>query len=169
MVGSSLMTNGWAQKGGTVRHTSKTVASMQVQEESGFSVTFVSLSDGANVAGQHSLDLGSVSYAAHSQNPDVQVRDLPDRLVVSTNIGLAVQGKAGHLANVTLLAALAFPDAAHVLRLDGVKLATTTQVIQAQVTVNKTSAHRLEIEIPTALTEKDAAVHNSIIFQVVPN
>jgi hypothetical protein len=29
--------------------------------------------------------------------------------------------------------------------------------------------HRLEIEVPTSLTEKNSQLHNAIIFQVIPN
>ena len=169
MVGSSLMTNGWAQKGGTAKHTSKAVVNMQAQAAGGLSLSFVSLSDGASVTGQRALDLGSVSYAGRSRNANMQVRALADRLVVSTRLGLAVQDPSGHYASATLLGSLAYPDTAHVLWLDGVRLATTPQVIQGQIPVNKTSAHHLEIEVPTSLPEKDATVHNSIIFQVVPN
>lgn len=169
MVGSSLMTNGWGQKGGTVRHTSKTVLTMQSESGGGLSVSFVSLSDGASLAGQGGLDLGNVSYATHSQGANVQVRAATDRLVVSTKLGIAVQDPTGHFSRATLLASLAYPDALHVLWLDGVRLETTPQVVQGQVPVNKTTAHRLEIDVPTSLSEKDAAVHNSIIFQVVPN
>lgn len=169
MVGSSLMTNGWGQKGSTARHTSKTVLNMQSEGAGGLSVTFVSLSDGAALAGKSALDLGSVAYATHSKSPNVQVRAVTNRLVVSTQLGIAVQDATGHSSRATLLASLAYPDAFHVLWLDGVKLETTPQVVQSQVPVNKTSAHRLEIDVPTSLSEKDAALHNSIIFQVVPN
>jgi hypothetical protein len=169
MVGSSLMTNGWAQKGGTAKHSSKAVVNMQAQGAGGLSVSFVSLPDGAGMAGQRALDLGSVSYAGRPRTANVQARPLADRLVVSTKLGLAVQDPSGHCSSATLLVSLAYPDPAHVLRLDGVRLATTPQLIQGQMPVGKTSAHRLEIEVPTSLTEKDAGVHNSIIFQVVPN
>lgn len=169
MVGSSLMTNGWAQKGSTASHTSKPVVNMKAQGAGGLSVSFVGLSDGAGMAGQHALDLGSVSYASRSRTANVQLQALADRLVVSTRLGIAVQDPTGHFSRATLLASLAYPDSTHILWLDGIRLATTPQVVQAQVPVNKTSAHRLQIEVPTSLPEKDAAVHNSIIFQVVPN
>jgi hypothetical protein len=169
MVGSSLMTNGWGQKGGTANHTSKTVINMRSEVAGGLSVSFVSLPDGAGLAGQHALDLGSVSYTAQSKNSNVQIRAVADRLVVSTQLGIAVQDSSGHFSSATLLASLAYPETLHVLWLDGMRLETTPQVVEGRVPVNKTSAHRLEIEVPTSLSEKDAAVHNSIIFQVVPN
>lgn len=169
MVGSSLMTNAWAQKGGTAKHTSKPVLNMQSQGAGGISVSFVSLSDGAGVAGQHELNLGRVSYASRSQTANVQIKALADRFLVSTRLGVAIQDPSGHFASATLSASLAYPETAHILRLDGVRLTTTPQVVQALVPLNKTSAHRLEIEVPTSLTEKDAALQNSIIFQVIPN
>lgn len=142
---------------------------MQTQQTGALTVSFVSLSEGSNGTGQHALDLGNVSYAARPKNPNVQVRNFSDRFVVSTIFGLSVQAPGGHFGSATLSATLAFPDRCHVLRLDGVKLTTGPQVVQAGIPVNKTSSHRLEIEIPTSLTEKDSAVSNSIIFQVVPN
>jgi hypothetical protein len=169
MVGSSLMTDGWAQSKGTAKHTSKTVVNMQAQQAGGISVAFVSLSDGISLAGQHSLDLGTVSYASLPRNPNVQVRSFSDRFVVSTKVGLSLQDPTRHVATATLLAALAYPDSAHVVWLDGVRLGTTPQVVQGQVPLGKTSAHKLEIEVPTSLTEKNAELHNTIIFQVVPN
>lgn len=169
MVGSSLMTNGWAQKGGMANHTSKTVVNMQTESAGGLSVSIVSLSDGASVAGQRLLDLGRVSYAGRTRTPGVQSKALADRLVVSTGLGLVVQGSSLHVASASLMASLVYPEPSHVLWLDGVRLTITPQVIQRQIPVNKTSAHRLEIEVPTSLPEKDAGIHNSIIFQVVPN
>jgi hypothetical protein len=142
---------------------------MQAEGAGGLSVSFASLSDGASVDGQRTLDLGNVSYAVHRPTSHVQVRALSDRLVVSTQLGLAIQSPTGHFASAMLSASLAYPDPAHVLWLDGVRLETTPQVVQGQVPVNRTTAHRLEIEVPTSLTEKNAGVHNSIIFQVVPN
>jgi len=169
MVGSSLMTNGWAQKGSTAKHTSKAVLNMQVQPGGGISVAFVGLPDGAGVTGQHAMDLGTVSYSNHSRTANVQVRAITDCLVVSTKIGLSLQDPSRQFANATLLASLVHYDSAHVLWLDGVRLGTTPQVIQGHVPVGKTSAHRLEIEVPTSLTERNAGLQNSIIFQVVPN
>jgi hypothetical protein len=163
------MTNGWAQKGGTAIHTSKAVVNMQSQAAGGLSLSFVSLPDGANVDGQRLMDLGHVSYAGRSRTPNVQTQAMSDRLVVSTKLGLIVQDSSLHFAMASLLASLAYPDSTHVLWLDGVRLTLTPQIVQGQMPVNKTSVHRLEIEVPTSLPEKDAAVHNSIIFQVVPN
>lgn len=150
-------------------HTSKAVVNMQTQAAGGLSLSFVSLSDGASVAGQHSLDLGRVSYSGRSRVQNVQTRAMADRLVVSTMIGLMAQDSSLHFAHASLLASLAYPDSTHALWLDGVRLTLTPQIVQGQMPVNKPSAHRLEIEVPTSLPEKDAAVHNSIIFQVVPN
>ena len=170
VVGSSLiMTDGWAQTRGTPKSTSKTVLNMQSQATGGISVAFVSLPDGISVTGQHAVDLGTVSYSNHSRTANLQVRTLGDRMVVSAKLGLALQDPSSHIASATLLASLAYPDSGHVLWLDGIRLGITPQVIQGQLPVGKTSSHRLEIEVPTSLTEKNAGLQNSIIFQVVPN
>lgn len=145
------------------------MVNMQTQSEGGLTVAFVDLPGGADVAGQHGLNLGSVSYAGHPRSSNVQVRTSTDRFVVSANLGLSVQDSSRRFSTASLLVALAYPEPAHVLWLDGVRLTTALQMVQGRVPVGKTSAHRLEIEVPTSLTEKDAAVHNSIIFQVIPN
>lgn len=165
------MIDGWARQknASAVRHPSKATVSMQAQGAGGISVSFVSLPDGASVAGQRVLDLGAVSYSKISRTANVQVQTLADRFVVSTRVGLSLQDATHHFATATLLASLAYPDAAHVLRLEGVRLGPTPQVIQGRAPVGKTSAYRLEIEVPTSLTEKNAELHNAIIFQVVPN
>lgn len=142
---------------------------MQAQGTGGISVSFVSLPDGANMAGQGVLDLGPVSYSRVSRSANVQLQTLADRFIVSTKVGVALQDATHHFATATLLASLAYPDSGHVLRLDGVRLSRVPQVIQGRAPVGKTSGYRLEIEVPTSLTEKNAELHNAIIFQVVPN
>jgi len=153
---------------GTAKHASKAVVNMQTQASGGISVAFVSLADGAGVTGR-TMDLGTVAYYGYSRAANVQVRALKDRLVVSTKLGLVLQDPSQQFTRATLLASLAYPDPVHVLWLDGVRLGTTPQVIQAQAPVGKTSAHRLEIEVPTSLTERNSGLQNSIVVQVVPN
>jgi hypothetical protein len=169
LFGSSLVTDGWTQAKGTGSRTSKTVVNMKVQQEGGLTVAFVDLPDGPNITGKRALDLGNVSYAGHPRGTNVQVKASADRFVVSAKFGLMVQDPSQHVAGATVLIALAYPDLSHVLWVDGVRLTTALQAIPGRFPVGKTSAHRLEIEVPTSLTEKDAAVHNSIIFQVIPN
>jgi hypothetical protein len=169
LFGSSLVTDGWTQGKGTPSHTSKTVVNMKAQQEGGLSVAFVDLPDGPNITGKRALDLGSVSYAGNPRGTNVQVKPSTDRFVVSAKFGLMVQDPSQQIAGATLMVALAYPDHAHVLWVDGVRLTTALQAIPGRFPVGKTSAHRLEIEVPTSSTEKDAAIHNSIIFQVIPN
>lgn len=169
LFGSSLVTDGWTQAKGTGSRTSKTVINMKTQEAGGLSVAFVDLPDGPNITGNRALDLGNVSYTGHPQGTKVQVKPLADRFVVSAKFGMLVQDPSQHVSSATLMVALAYSDSSHALWLDGVRMSTALQTIPGICTVGKISAHRLEIEVPTSLTEKDAAVHNSIIFQVIPN
>ena len=172
VLGSSLTATGQAQKKSAPRHTSAPVR-MQAQVTGSISVTFASLPGSAplapGTAGQGSLDLGQVAYGAGSRASNVEVRTLKDRIIVSTRFGLALQDTSGHFASASVLASLAYPDSARVLRLDGVRLSTVPQLIQGQARLGVTSSHRLEIEVPAALTEKDAQLHNAILFQVIPN
>jgi hypothetical protein len=169
LFGSSLVTDGWTQAKGTASHTSKTVVNMKAQQEGGLTVAFVDLPDGPSIAGKRALDLGNVCYAGHPRGSNVQLRPSTDRFVVSARFGLMIQDPSQHVDGATLLVALAYPDPLHVLWMDGVRLTTALQAMPGRYPVGKTSAHRLEIEVPTSLTEKDAAVHNSIVFQVIPN
>jgi hypothetical protein len=97
------------------------------------------------------------------------VRHLRDRFIVTTRFGLSIQDPTLHFASASVLASLAVPAFGHILWLDGVRLGTIPQVIQGQIRIGPTSSHRLEIEVPTSLTEKNAQLHNAIIFQVIPN
>jgi hypothetical protein len=142
---------------------------MSAQASGGLSVAIVGLSDGARIDGGRSLDLGTVSYGGSSRNQNVEVRSAGGRIVVSTSVGLSLQDPSRHLSAATLLASQALPESAYVLWLDGVRLTTVPQIIEAGVPVGKTSVHRLQIDVPGSLTEKSPGLHNSILFQVVPN
>ena len=146
---------------------------LQAQEAGAISVSFTGLPDGAPLApgspGQRLLDLGAVSAGAGSRTPNVQVRRLKDRLVVATRFGLNIQDPARHFVTATIMASLAYPDYNHAVWLDGVKLSTAPQIVQGQAPVGGASAHRLEIEVPDTLTEKNSGLNNAIIFQVMPN
>jgi len=169
LVGSSLVTDGWTQAKGTGSRNSKTVINMKTQQEGGLTVAFVDLPDGPGITGKRVLDLGNVSYAGHARGANVQVKTAGDRLVVSAKFGVMVQDPSQHVSGATLMVALAYPDSSHVLWMDGIRLTTALQALPGRFPVGKTSAHRLEIEVPASLTEKDAALHNSIVVQVIPN
>ena len=173
LFGSSLMTDGWAQSKGASKRTSSTVLSMKSQSEGTISVNFISAPDGAaltgGASGQRSLNLGTVSQAGGAQTANVQVQQLPGRFIVSTRFGLSIESGSQHAASATVLAALAVPDPAYTFRLDGITLQTVPQLLQGQARTGTTVMHRLEIEVPTSLTEKNSQLHNAIIFQVIPN
>jgi hypothetical protein len=166
------MTDGRAQRKSTSKRTS-TAISMKSETEGAISVNFISAPDGAaltgGTSGQRSLNLGTVSHAGGSKSASVQVQKLPGRFVVATRFGLSIQSGSQHTSSATILAALAVPDPAYTFRLDGVTLATTPQLVQGQARIGTTSTHRLEIEVPTSLTEKNSQLHNAILFQVIPN
>ena len=169
LIGSSLVTGGWAQK----KRTSGTVLNMQAQGSGSLSVQFVAAPDGAALAGgtsgQRSLNLGSVSYNTGSRMANVQTRSMQGRFVVSTKFGLQIQDSSRQFSSATVLAAVAFPSPAYTVRLDGLKLETIPQLIQGQARIGLILQHRLEIEVPTSLTEKNSEIQNAIVFQVIPN
>ena len=161
--------NGLAQGKAQVRPAPKAVVNMAAQGAGGLSLAIVDLGDGIKAAGRGTLDLGAVSYGSSSRSANVEVRSSAGHMVVSTKVGLSLKDPAGHLTAATLLASQVLPESAYVLRLDGIRLTTTPQIIQSRVLVGQISAHRLEIEVPGSVTEKNPGLHNSIIFQVVPN
>jgi hypothetical protein len=172
LFGSSLMTDGWAQRKGASQRTSSAI-SMKSATEGTISVSFVSAPDGAalsgGASGQRSLDLGPVSLSGGAQAPNVQVQKLPGRFVVATKFGLSIQDGSQHSATATVLAALAVPDPSFTFRLDGITLQPAPQLLQDQARVGSTFIHRLEIDVPVSLTEKNSQLHNAIIFQIIPN
>jgi hypothetical protein len=165
------MTDGWAQRKSATKRTSSAV-SMKSETEGAISVSFVSAPDGAalsgGTSGQRSLNLGAVSHTG-AQTANVQVQKLPGRFVVSTRFGLTIQAGSQTATTAAVMAALTVPDPAYTFRLDGITLQTVPQLLQGQARTGTTVMHRLEIEVPTSLTEKNSQLHNAIIFQVVPN
>jgi hypothetical protein len=172
LFGSSLITGGWTQSKSTAKRTSTAIA-MKSESEGAISVNLLSAPDGAALAGgtsgQRSLNLGTVSHAGGAQTANVQVQKLPGRFVVSTRFGLSIQSGSQHAASATVLASLAIPDPAYTFRLDGITLQAVPQMLQGQARIGAPIMHRLEIEVPTSLTEKNSQLHNAIIFQVIPN
>jgi hypothetical protein len=113
--------------------------------------------------------LGTVSHAGGAQTANVHTQKLPGRFVVSTRFGLSIQAGSQTATTAAVLAALTIPDPAYTFRLDGITLQTVPQLLQGQARTGTTVMHRLEIEVPTSLTEKNSQLHNAIIFQVIPN
>ncbi|HEU4416312.1 MAG TPA: hypothetical protein VFT65_16105 [Candidatus Angelobacter sp.] len=173
LLGSSLITDGWTQRKTPAKRASSTALSMQSQSQGAISVSFVSAPDGAalngGASGQRSLNLGTVSRASGAQSANVQVQQFSGHFLVSTRFGLNVQDGSQHATSATILAALAVPDANYTFRLDGVTLETQPQLVQGQARVGSTFMHRLEIDVPASLTEKNSQLHNAIIFQIIPN
>ena len=160
--------NGLAQNRTPAKPIAKAVVNMAAQSAGGLSLTIVNPS-GGRTAGGGALDLGSVSYGSAARRSNVDVRSSAGQMVVSTRLGLSLVDPAGHIGAATLLACLALPETSYVLRMDGVRLTTTPQIVQSRIPVGKISSHQLEIEVPGSVTEKSPGLHNSIIFQVVPN
>ena len=172
LFGSSLMTGGWAQRKSAVKRTSSAI-SMKSASEGAISVSFVSAPDGAaltgGTSGQRGLNLGTVSLAGGAQTANVQMQKLPGRFVVSTRFGMRIQAGSQTSTTAAVLAALTVPDPAYTFRLDGITLQTVPQLLQGQARTGTIVMHRLEIEVPTSLTEKNSQLNNAIIFQVIPN
>jgi hypothetical protein len=173
VIGSSLVTDGWAQRASAGKHTSPTVLVMRSQTTGSLSVNFSNSPGGAHLAGgtsgQGTLDLGKASYAGGAFTSNVNISKSHDRFTVSTSFGLNIQTNSSSTATATVMAGLAAPERGFILRLDGVTLGTTPQIVQGQTKLGTPTEHRLEIDVPTTLTEKDSQLHNAILFQVIAN
>jgi len=173
LFGSSLVTDGWAQRKGSGKSTSTAAVSMKSQTQGAIAVNFVSAPDGAALtggsSGQRNLDLGAVSHFGGTHAANVQVQKFAGHFVVTTRFGMSIQPGSQNATTATVLAALAIPDPVFIFRLDGIMLATTPQMLQSQARIGTTITHRLEIEVPASITEKSSQLHNAIIFQIIPN
>ena len=173
VLGSSLITDGWAQRKVPSKRTSAPL-NLQTQAAGSVSVELIAAPDGPSLSGspsgQQALDIGPVSYGAGARGGSVQVdRRGGQHFVVRAKFGLRIQDKSLRFSSATLLASIAYPDPVFNLWVDGVKMATTPQIIQPQARLGSVVAHRLEIEVPVSATEKNAQLRNAILFQVVPN
>ena len=146
---------------------------MRKQTEGAISIGFAGITRGSQAGregnGYGTLDIGTVSYAIGAKSPHTQVHRLTDRLVVTTEFRLGIADNSLHAASAMLLAATAYPESVYTVSVDGVRLQATPQMVQPDVPLGRTSVHRLQIEIPNTVTEKDSQFHNSIVFQVIPN
>jgi hypothetical protein len=173
LIGFSLATGGWAQRKSLANRTSSAALNMQSQGQGALSVAFVAAPDGAaltgGTSGQSVLNLGAVSYSSSPRIANVQMRSLEGCFVVATKFGLNIQDPSRRYSSAAVLVSMAHPDPSFIFRLDGMKLETSPQVIQGQVQLGTTFQHRLEIEVPTSVTERNSQLQNAIIFQVIPN
>jgi hypothetical protein len=146
---------------------------MRKQTEGAISIGFAGITRGTQAGreavGYGTLDLGLVSYGVGAKSPHTRVRRLADRLIVTTEFGLTIADNSLHAASAMLLAATAYPENVYTVSVDGVRLQSTPQMVQPNVPLGRTSLHRLQIEIPNTVTEKDSQFHNNIVFQVIPN
>jgi hypothetical protein len=171
VIGSSLVSDGWAQRSASAKRAS-TVVTMRSQSQGTLAVSFANAPDGVPLNGtstQRVLDLGSASYNAAAPARNVNLKRLPGSFVVSTRFGLLVQDTSQRALTATVLAALSLPDPAFVFRLDGVRLATAPQIIQGQAKIGVVFQHSLEIEVPGSVTEKNSHLNNAVVFQVIAN
>lgn len=173
LIGSSLMIDGWAQRKDVVKRAPRAVATMRSEATGALSVSLTSVPDGVPLSGgysgQRTLDFRNVSYNAASIAPNVRLTRRPAGFVIATRFGLNIQDSSQHVARATVLAALAAPEPHFSLKVDGIQLGTTPQMIQGQARVGLTTQHLLEIEVPSSVTEKNSHLQNAILIQVVAN
>ena len=172
LIGSSLTVDAWAQQKTAVKRASANVLSMKSEQQGAISVAFATPADGPAPAGglaQKTINLGVVSYGGEKSGPNVTLQKHPGSFVVSTTFDLSLQKGSPSSSSAAILASLAFPDPSFTLRVDGIRLESLPKVITPRSQLGVTSSHRLEIEVPTSLTEKNASFQNGVIILVIPN
>jgi hypothetical protein len=146
---------------------------MPAQTGGSLSIDFSNTSDGARLAGgttgQSTLNLGAASYGGGAFASNVSIRRWEGRFTVSTKFGITVRANSPGVSTATITAGLAVPESAFILRLDGVTLGPTPQIIDGQTKLGVATQHRLEVEVPATVTEADSQLHNAIVFQVIAN
>jgi hypothetical protein len=146
---------------------------MRAQTLGTLSVSLVTAPDGAPLNGgnptQRTLNLGTVSYNGLTTVPNVTVTRQATSFLVTTRFGLAVQDSTQQVSTATILVGLAAPELFFTLRVDGLTLSPTPQVVQGQARVGTTMEHRLDIQIPTSVTERNSQLQNALLFQVIAN
>jgi hypothetical protein len=137
------------------------------------SVRLLALPDGPALSGAAggvwALDLGELSYTAPSRRTNIATKRLPHSFVITAEFGVEIQNTAAVAATATLLAFLQASQAHYSIKIDGIALQSGSQPIAAHLHTGLVSRHRLEIEIPTSLTEREARLANVIQFSVVPD
>ncbi|HYX53915.1 MAG TPA: hypothetical protein VE783_10735 [Candidatus Limnocylindrales bacterium] len=146
---------------------------MRAQTLGTLSVSLVPAPDGAPLSGgnpaQRSLNLGTVSYNGLSTVPNVTVTTQVGSFLVTTRFAIAIQDATQQVSAATVLVGLAAPESFFTLRLDSLTLSPTPQVVQAQAKVGSTIEHRLDVQVPTSLTERNSQLQNTLLFQVIAN
>jgi len=137
--------------------------------EGSLTVSLVGISGGVPLldspGGPALLNCGKVSYGG-STTPKLEVQQHAGSFVVSTDFGLLVQDatKLAHFATVS--GALSGAQTAVTYRIDGKKLGSAPVLLISHASVGTLSEHRLEIEVPTGLTEAGADTQIAIQFAV---
>jgi hypothetical protein len=126
-----------------------------------------SLTSKAAVGGEV-LDLGTVSYAG-SKNSNVSVEQHHGSFTVTTAFGLQVRDSSqlAHFATVSAFVVGSSSQLTYIV--DGRKLSSTPTVIVPHLAVGGVTRHRLEVEVPTSLTERNAQQQVALQFEVTPN
>jgi hypothetical protein len=97
------------------------------------------------------VDLGTVSYNAPAAVQGVRILQRGHSYIVATVIGLrATSSDRG--GAVTLQAFLDSPMDGVSIRVDGVDISSNHQTFAANVPMNVVTRHRLEVEIPNAMS-----------------
>jgi len=157
-------------QGVVVKRGAKALSTTISTPVNSISVQLVSLAEGAALTGaaggSWDLDLGDFSFTAAPRKPNVATRRLASSLLVSSEFGVLVSSSATGVT-ATLLALLQSQQAKYSVRIDGILLESTPVPVASHLRTGVVTRHRIELELPVTLTEKEGRLSNAIQFSVV--
>jgi hypothetical protein len=121
--------------------------------QSSVAVAVVPLAGGTQIqstANAASADLGTVSSNIRPTMPGVEIVRHARSYVIVTEIGL--RASAGSMGTASLQAFVNSQVTGIVIRLDGIDLTSVPRVIATHVPMNVVTRHRMEIEVPNAMS-----------------
>jgi hypothetical protein len=134
------------------------------------SVQLMSLAEGVPFTGggggSWDLDFGTFSYTAMPRKTNAAIRQLPSSVVVSSEFGVQITS-SGTGGTATLLAVLQSSQPKYAVRIDGILLESIPVPVAPHLRTGIVSRHRIEVELPVTLTEKEGSLSNTILFSVV--
>lgn len=157
------------QKGASGRGTRSFLLS--TTSSSTLSVSVVNLAASAPLTGAAAtslIDLGAVSYGG-SHTAGVTIKQRKSSFVVGTTFGLQINDSSSQARFATVMAYISGPPSPLIYRIDGKTLGSAPVLVAPRNVVGSVSRHRLEIEIPNSVTERNAQQQAAVQFEVMPN
>ena len=115
------------------------------------------------------INLGTVSSALQTGDPETRIQGGREGFSIVRSFTLDIaKSIPGQTAFVTLSASLALPEPTFIVSVDGVVLSERPKVVASRVPTGLARNHRLQIFVPSSVTEKNSRFANTVVFSIVP-